>query len=62
MTRFDTWESYFYPETYNSLTGRGTLRNLFGERDEGVLRALEYGSTRDRQVRGDLLVRHAVGH
>lgn len=49
VTRFDTWESYFYPETYNSLTGRGTLRNLFGERDEGVLRALEYGSTRDRQ-------------
>lgn len=49
MARFDTWESYFYPETYNPLTGNGTLRNLFDERDEDVLRALEYGSTRDRQ-------------
>ncbi|MDO5093254.1 MAG: hypothetical protein Q4D79_07505 [Propionibacteriaceae bacterium] len=49
MVQFDTWESYFYPETYNPLTGNGTLRNLFDERDQHVLRALEYGSTRDRQ-------------
>ena len=49
MARFETWESYFYPETYNPVTGSGTLRNLFDERDDDVLRVLEYGSTRDRQ-------------
>ena len=49
MARFDTWESYFYPETYNPATGNGTLRNLFDERDDDVLRVLEYGSTAQRQ-------------
>ena len=24
---YDTWQSYFYPETYNPATGQGTLRN-----------------------------------
>lgn len=24
---FDTWESYFYPETYNPQLGNGMLRN-----------------------------------
>ncbi|NUP74317.1 MAG: cell filamentation protein Fic [Sinomonas sp.] len=49
MTTFDTWESYFYPETYNRATGEGTLRNLFGERDAGVLHEKEYARTRRRQ-------------
>ncbi|WP_422934217.1 Fic/DOC family protein [Sinomonas sp. P47F7] len=49
MTAFDTWESYFYPETYNRATGEGTLRNLFGERDAGVLHEKEYARTRRRQ-------------
>lgn len=49
MARFDTWESYFYPETYSPATGNGTLRNLFEERDDAVLRVLEYGSTAQRQ-------------
>lgn len=45
MTRFDTWESYFYPPP-----DQDTLRNLFDERDSGALRTLEYGLTRDRQA------------
>ena len=40
---YDTWESYFYPETYNPATGQGTLRNLFGERDAAALSLLELG-------------------
>ena len=39
---YDTWESYFYPETYNPATGQGTLRNLYGERDAVALSLLEY--------------------
>lgn len=49
MTRFDTWESYFYPETYNQQTRDGTLRNLFDERDPEVLRAMEHATVADRQ-------------
>ena len=39
---YDTWQSYFYPETYNPATGQGTLRNLYGERDAVALSLLEY--------------------
>ena len=45
---YDTWESYFYPETYNPATGQGTLRNLYGERDAVALRLLEYAYTLSR--------------
>lgn len=46
---FGTWESYFYPETYDPDTGQGTLRNLFDERDPVLLRELEYAETMQRQ-------------
>ncbi|PHP52667.1 Fic family protein [Actinomyces ruminis] len=46
---FDTWESYFYAETYDPSTGQGTLRNLFDERDPVLLRELEYSETIQRQ-------------
>ena len=39
----DTWESYFYPETYNPATGQGTLRNLYGECAAAALSLLELG-------------------
>lgn len=45
----ELWASYFYPETYNAATMRGTLRNWFEERDAGVLSSLEYGVTVRRQ-------------
>ena len=50
MSAFDSWESYFYPETYNPVTQDGTLRNLYGERDAGKLRELEYGDADVRSV------------
>lgn len=40
--KFDTWESYFYPETYDADFGQGTLKNLLGERDPRTLREKEY--------------------
>lgn len=43
--KFDTWESYFYPETYDAAFGQGTLKNLLGERDPGILRQKEYART-----------------
>ncbi|WP_448655844.1 hypothetical protein [Microbacterium lacticum] len=43
--RFDTWESYFYPETIDPLTRTGTLRNLYDERDERLLARNEYVET-----------------
>lgn len=46
---FDSWESYFYPETYDPATGLGTLKNLFGERDRSVLHDKEYARSRRRQ-------------
>lgn len=49
MARFDTWESYFYPETYDPRACYGTLRNLFDERDDAVLSTIEYGVTFRRQ-------------
>ncbi|MDR1427031.1 MAG: Fic family protein [Bifidobacteriaceae bacterium] len=47
--QLELWESYFYPETYDPFEGVGTLRNLFGERDAGVLRTLEYLYVERRQ-------------
>ena len=48
MATFDTWDSYFYPDTYDGSRGEGTLRNLYEERDADVLGQLEYGDTADR--------------
>jgi cell filamentation protein len=50
--RFDSWPSYFYPETFDPATGQGTLRNLYDERDARVLARLEYIDTsgRARQI------------
>lgn len=45
---FDTWESYFYPETYNPQTGIGTMRNKLDERDFFELREAEYRYTMAR--------------
>ena len=50
MALFGSWESYFYPETYDPITKDGTLRNLFGERDAETLRDLEYGAADRRSV------------
>ncbi len=47
---FDTWESYFYPETYNPRTLNWTMRNLYGERDAGTLHHLEYGAADRRSI------------
>lgn len=44
---FDTWESYFYPETYSPQLGNGTLRK-FDERDYFELKDREYGQTARR--------------
>lgn len=46
--RYETWESYFYPETYDPSTGQGTLCNLYDERDARVLARLEYVDTTAR--------------
>ena len=46
--RFDDWPSYFYPETIDGLTGNGTLRNLYDERDARVLARMEYVETSGR--------------
>ncbi|WP_194948417.1 hypothetical protein [Actinomyces trachealis] len=40
--RYETWESYFCPETYDPSSGQGTLRNLYDERDARALARLEY--------------------
>ena len=45
----ESWEAYFYPDTYVVSTGTGTLRNLLGERDPAVLAQQEYARTARRQ-------------
>lgn len=45
---FDSWDSYFYPETIDPVTGVGTLRNLYDERDARVLARFEYIETSGR--------------
>lgn len=42
-SRFDTWESYFYPPP-----GDSTLRNRFDERDPSIAQQLEYVETAER--------------
>lgn len=48
MAGFESWASYFYPETVTE-SGYGTLRNKLGERDADVLRAFEYSRTAIRE-------------
>ena len=48
--RYETWESYFYPETYDPARGRGGLRNLCGEHDSRALARLEYVETGVRAI------------
>ena len=48
--RYETWESYFYPETYDPGTGQGVLRNLYGEHDARALARLEYVETSARTI------------
>lgn len=48
-TEHERWASYFYPETYDSGSMQGTLRNLLGERDAAVLAAIEHAEVQDRQ-------------
>ena len=50
MTRFESWEDYFYPETYDSARGYGTLRNKLGIRDATELRRQEYALVFSRQA------------
>ena len=40
--QFDSWASYFYPETYDAQTGHGVLRNVPGIRDFEALRSYDY--------------------
>lgn len=40
--QFDSWASYFYPETYNEQTGFGVMRNVPGIRDFDALRSYDY--------------------
>ena len=49
-SQFDSWESYFYPDTIDPLRGIGTLRNLYDERDARVLSRMEYTDTTVRAV------------
>ena len=49
-SQFASWESYFYPDTIDPLTGIGTLRNLYDERDARVLSRMEYTDTTVRAV------------
>lgn len=44
-----SWEDYFDPETYNPATESGTLRNLLGIKEAGVLRRAEYGIVQSRE-------------
>lgn len=48
MTTFDSWESYFYPETIDA-EGNGTLCNLRDYRDAEQLRRWEYRETWKRE-------------
>src|SRR5699024_10010446 len=54
---FDTWESYFYPETIDPVTGVGTLRNILGEHDGAALARREYVRT---SARAEQLLRGEV--
>lgn len=47
--QFDSWESYFYPETYDPRTGQGVMRNLREWRSAEALSSYEYRMTGARQ-------------
>lgn len=60
-SQFDSWESYFYPDTIDPDTGIGTLRNLYEERDARVLSRMEYTDTTVRAVQlgnGEVEIAH----
>lgn len=40
--KFDSWASYFYPETYDAQLGLGTMRNVPGIKDLSALRSYDY--------------------
>lgn len=40
--KFDSWASYFYPETYDAQLGIGTMRNVPGLQDWKALREYDY--------------------
>ena len=44
------WVAYFDPDTYDPVTGTGTLANLLDEKDPKVLQDREYGFTKRRMV------------
>jgi cell filamentation protein len=48
-TERELWEGYFYSETYDPSTMKGTLRNRLDERDPVVLEKKEYTRTSERQ-------------
>ncbi|MGF3057324.1 Fic/DOC family protein [Microbacterium sp. YY-01] len=45
---WEAWEAYFYPETYDTTTRQGTLRNKFGERNAHRLDVRERAATAAR--------------
>lgn len=50
----NVWKAYFYPETFDEITGNGTLRNLLGVRDERELARLEYEIVLGREAELEL--------
>lgn len=48
------WIEYFYPETFDFETRKGTMRNLAGLRDAALLKDFEYSMTAMRQTQLDL--------
>lgn len=49
-SHFGSWQSYFYPETIDPLTGIGTLHDLYDGRDAWVLSRMDYTETTVRAV------------
>ena len=52
--QFDSWESYFYPETYNAQTRNGVLRNIPDIRDAAALRTYDYRMSFARRIELEL--------
>jgi cell filamentation protein len=48
-TPAESWAGYFFPDTVDSGTGQGTLRNHFIEREARVLSGIEFGAVTFRQ-------------
>lgn len=51
---FDSWASYFYPETYDAQLGIGTMRNVPGIQDWNALRSYDYRMTFARRTELEL--------